>query len=206
MILDLHLGRSISTPELLAAAKEQIQAFVAAGKEVSYVREMEDGRSLAATIVPMQGGGWLLTYEDITERKKAEAQVAYMAKHDALTGLPNRVLFGQRLDEALMRARRGEISAVLCLDLDRFKAVNDTLGHHVGDLLLHQVTERLRANTRETDTVARPGGDEFAIIQSGAEQPQDATTLSRRLIEILGEPFEITSIGIAMLPDDGSTP
>ena len=110
-----------------------------------------------------------------------------------------------------MRARRGEIFAVLCLDLDRFKAVNDTLGHHVGDLLLHQVTERLKANTRETDTVARLGGDEFAIILSGVDQPQDVTILSRRLIEILGEPFEIndhtitigTSIGIAMLPEDG---
>ncbi len=210
-VVALALGRSISTPEVLDAAKATIRGYIAGGREVSYLREMEDGRSLAATIVPMEGGGWLATYEDVTERRKAEAQIAYLAKHDALTGLPNRLLFRERLDEALARSGRGEEFAVLCLDLDHFKAVNDTLGHQVGDRLLREVTGRLMANVRETDTVARLGGDEFAIIQSGIDQPQDATDLSLRLIEALGAPCEIdghsiiigVSIGIAMLPGDG---
>ena len=211
-VVALALGRSISTPEALGAAKATIRGYIAGGREVSYLREMEDGRSLAATIVPMEGGGWLATYEDITERRKAEAQIAYLAKHDALTGLPNRLLFRERLDEALARSGRGEDFAVLCLDLDHFKTVNDTLGHQIGDRLLREVTGRLMANVRETDTVARLGGDEFAIIQSGIDQPQDATDLSLRLVEALGAPCEIdghsiiigVSIGIAMLPGDGA--
>ncbi|MBV8702489.1 MAG: diguanylate cyclase, partial [Acetobacteraceae bacterium] len=147
---------------------------------------------------------------DISERKAAEARIAHMAHHDALTGLPNRVLLRERLHEALARARRGEVFAVLCLDLDHFKAVNDTLGHTVGDTLLRLVTRRLLADARETDTVARLGGDEFAIVQSSVDQPRDATALARRVIEALREPFEIdghqvvvgASVGIAVAPGD----
>ncbi|CAH2602453.1 EAL domain-containing protein [Rhodovastum atsumiense] len=150
---------------------------------------------------------------DVTERREAEAHIAHLARHDPLTGLPNRALFHERLEEALARAQRGEGFAVLLIDLDRFKEVNDTLGHPVGDALLRAVTARLRTELRETDTLARLGGDEFAVIQSVVDQPQSATTLAYRLVERLGIPFELddhqvvigSSIGIALAPADGCT-
>jgi diguanylate cyclase (GGDEF)-like protein len=155
-----------------------------------------------------------VTVEDITERRQAEARIAHMAQHDALTGLPNRTLFRDRLAGALARAQRGESSAVLCLDLDRFKVVNDTLGHPVGDALLKQVAARLQAELRDTDTVARFGGDEFAVLQTTGQQPGSASALARRLIEVLGTPYEVSghqvvigaSIGIALISADSADP
>src|SRR3977135_2138183 len=105
---------------------------------------------------PLNGGGWLSTHEDITERQRTEERVVHMARHDALTQLPNRVLLRERLEHELKRFKRGEMLAVLCLDLDRFKSVNDTLGHPIGDELLKVVSDRLRACTREADTIGRP--------------------------------------------------
>jgi diguanylate cyclase (GGDEF)-like protein len=148
------------------------------------------------------------------QRRLAEAKIMHMAHHDALTDLPNRVLFHRRLSEAVARSGRGETCAVLYLDLDHFKAVNDTLGHPIGDLLLREVTVRLQEQLRETDTVARLGGDEFAIVQSSADQPEAVTILAARLIEVLGAPYELdghqvmigTSIGIAIVPNDGDDP
>ena len=137
-----------------------------------------------------------------------------MALHDPLTDLPNRVWFRHRLDEALLRVPQGELCAVLCLDLDQFKDINDTLGHPVGDALLAAVTERLRRIVRQTDTVARLGGDEFAIVQS-IESRLDATGWRRVIGHELGAPFEprcvhhvviSASVGIAVAPDDGSDP
>jgi diguanylate cyclase (GGDEF)-like protein len=151
---------------------------------------------------------------DVTERCQAEERIAHLAHHDTLTGLPNRLLFRERMDNAIARARRGKGFAVLCLDLDRFKEVNDALGHPVGDALLCAVADRLRAGLRETDTLARLGGDEFAVIQSSANQPCEATALARRLVEAVSAPFHIgshqisvgTSIGAAVAPDDGLDP
>ncbi|KAA5610421.1 bifunctional diguanylate cyclase/phosphodiesterase [Rhodovastum atsumiense] len=151
---------------------------------------------------------------DVTERREAEAHIAHLAHHDILTGLPNRGLFRERLDRALARARRGRGCAVQLIDLDRFKEVNDTLGHPVGDALLRAVTERLRAVLRETDTLARLGGDEFAVIETDVDLPQDATALARRIIEAIGQPFEVdghqvcigASVGIAVAPSDGLEP
>ncbi len=163
----------------------------------------------------------LLTYEnvpavligavDITGRRRAEARIAYMAHHDALTGLPNRVLFRDRMEKALLRIRRDETAAVLCLNLDDFKTVNDTLGHPVGDKLLQLVGERLTSELREGDTVARLGGDEFAVLQTGIDDPDHAGTLAARLIEVVSAPYEVeghlvsigVSIGIAVGPGDG---
>ena len=147
---------------------------------------------------------------DITERRRAEARIAFMAHHDALTGLPNRVLFRERMEEALLWMHRGESAAVLCLDLDDFKTVNDTLGHPVGDRLLQLVGERLQNAVRETDTVARLGGDEFAVLQS-VDDAEDAGLLAARLIGIISAPYEVdgqalsvgVSIGIAVGPGDG---
>ncbi len=160
---------------------------------------------------PLETGGWLATYDDITDRRRTEVQVAYLAHHDALTGLPNRVLLRERLDRALAQIGRGHGFAVLCLDLDKFKPVNDTLGHPVGDKLLQAVGERLSACVREVDTVARLGGDEFAIVQADIAGPQDAGKLAARIVEAVSRPFELdghrvtigTSIGIAVAPDDG---
>ncbi len=139
----------------------------------------------------MEGGGWVATHEDITERRRAEAKISYMARHDALTDLPNRLLFHEQLEQALSAPRGEGHLAVLCLDIDHFKDVNDTLGHPIGDLLLKAVAARLRACMRDIDAVARLGGDEFAIVQAGGTQPTDATALAARLIETVGAPFEL---------------
>jgi diguanylate cyclase (GGDEF)-like protein/PAS domain S-box-containing protein len=160
---------------------------------------------------------YLLTVvEDVTERKRSEAQIVHMAHHDLLTGLPNRAFFMQKMDEAGARLRRwGEPLTIFILDLDRFKIVNDSLGHPAGDALLKETASRLRSALRETDVLARLGGDEFAIIQVGeTNQPQAAAGLADRIIEIIREPYVIegnevsvgASIGIAMAPADGTEP
>ena len=123
------------------------------------------------------------------------ARIAFLAHHDALTGLPNRRLFHDRLEQALAQAGRGVDLAVLCLDLDRFKAVNDTLGHPVGDKLLQELAQRLAACVREGDTLARLSGDEFAILQIGLTRPEDAALLAHRTIRVLGEPYEVPRTG-----------
>ena len=163
---------------------------------------------------PMADGGWLATHEDITERQRAEAQIAHMARHDALTDLPNRILLRERIEHELKRVKRGECLAVLCLDLDHFKSVNDTLGHPIGDELLKVVADRLRHCTREPDTIARLGGDEFAIIMTAMHQPSDAAFLSQRVREAITKPFELdghqmvvdVSIGISIAPLDATDP
>ena len=153
---------------------------------------------------------------DVTERRKAEARIAHMAHHDALTDLPNRVLFRNRLHAALEGVRRqgdGRL-AVHCLDLDYFKSVNDTLGHPIGDRLLQAVAERFRWFLRETDSVARVGGDEFAVIQTAIGEPEEASNLAGRLIEAISRPYKIdghqvvigVSIGIAVAPENGCDP
>ena len=148
---------------------------------------------------------------DVTEQREAEAQIVHMAHHDHLTGLANRVLFMSHLNELLKGQSRLQTRlAVLCLDLDDFKRVNDTLGHPTGDLLLQEVSHRLKANVRDGDLVARIGGDEFSIIQSHIESPDDTAALCNRLIQRLSEPYMVAghelkigvSIGIAMSPDD----
>jgi diguanylate cyclase (GGDEF)-like protein/PAS domain S-box-containing protein len=148
---------------------------------------------------------------DVTERKLAEARVAHMAHHDPLTDLANRVLFRERLNAALSRIERTKgIVAVLCIDLDRFKEVNDTLGHPVGDALLSSVAERLKACVRSSDTVSRFGGDEFAIVQDGASDPKEVGALAARLLERINRPYRLdgrdvvvsASIGVAIAPND----
>ena len=154
----------------------------------------------------------LLALMDITERKRAEARLAFLAQHDGLTGLPNRNLLRQQMDEILAHTRRSaEKVAVLVLGVDNFKAVNDTLGHGIGDKLLRGVAKRLRSSLREEDTLARLNSDEFAIIQSGLTRPEDAVLLCRRLLEGLGDPYLLdghsvvigATVGIAMAPGDG---
>src|SRR5689334_86117 len=126
--------------------------------------ELADGRTLLVALRPLQNGGWVSTHEDITSRREAEAQIAHMAHHDALTNLPNRTLLRERLEDALARVAHGGQIAVLYLDLDHFKSINDTLGHGVGDELLKAVARRLKGCVGEEDTIARLGGDEFAVV------------------------------------------
>nr|WP_246563512.1 EAL domain-containing protein [Bradyrhizobium liaoningense] len=154
----------------------------------------------------------LLALMDITERKRAEARLAFMAQHDALTGLPNRNLLRQQVDEMLLHRRRStDKVALLMLGLDNFKSVNDTLGHAVGDKLLRGVAKRLRSTLREEDALARLNSDEFAIVQSGLTRPEDAVMLAKRLVEAIADPYLLdghsvvigASIGIAMAPGDG---
>jgi diguanylate cyclase (GGDEF)-like protein/PAS domain S-box-containing protein len=154
----------------------------------------------------------LLALMDITERKRAEARLAFLAQHDGLTGLPNRNLLRQQMDEIMLHTRRTpEKVAVLVLGLDSFKAVNDTLGHAVGDKLLRGVSKRLRSILREQDILARLNSDEFAIVQTGLNRPEDAALLSRRLLEAIADPYLLdghsvvigATIGIAMAPGDG---
>jgi diguanylate cyclase (GGDEF)-like protein/PAS domain S-box-containing protein len=161
------------------------------------------------------GGGKVLRMsgvtQDVTAKRNVELKLVHMARHDALTGLSNRVVLRETMDEVCARAQRGDTGAILCLDLDRFKQVNDTLGHPTGDALLQAVTRRLTACVRETDLVARIGGDEFAIVQHAVDQPRNASALARRLVAELSRPFDIfghhvvigTSIGIAVTPEDG---
>jgi diguanylate cyclase (GGDEF)-like protein len=172
---------------------------------------LSDGRIIKLNHKRMEHGGWVVTYEDVTERHKAQARVEHMARHDSLTDLPNRTLFREKMGEGLNQvAIAGGAMAVLCFDLDNFKTVNDRLGHAAGDRLLRWVAARLKENVGEHDTVARLGGDEFAVLQRGP-QPQSAERLARRLVEIIGHPPPLesqsihigVSVGIAITPDHG---
>jgi diguanylate cyclase (GGDEF)-like protein len=178
------------------------------------MREFNDGRSVYIVYEPRQGGGWVSTHDDITERRQMEQRLTYLAHHDALTELANRAMLRERLEQTLLEVKRGESLAVLCLDLDHFKRTNDTLGHPIGDELLKRVGQRLRKCVRKADLVARMGGDEFAILQTGHGQPMAATTLAARVLDALAKPFGIgghqvnaaVSIGIAVAPTDGTDP
>ncbi|MGF1620598.1 MAG: EAL domain-containing protein [Rhodomicrobiaceae bacterium] len=192
-------------------------AFIESGvsgfrKEVSEIVQLADGRHISVLRRPMANGGLVSTHEDITERRQAEARIAHLAHHDVLTDLPNRALLREHLEMALTAMRQGgRRLAVLLLDLDRFKQVNDTLGHAAGDALLKAVAERLNGCVRAGDMVARLGGDEFAIILRSLEPTADSVTLAMRVQTAIEAPFEIdgqhvmigTSIGIAIAPGDG---
>ena len=179
------------------------------------VVELKNGRTFKIRHRPMPDGGWVATHEAITEQRVSELKIEYMAHHDALTDLANRVLLNERLEQALgRRIHRTEMVAVHHLDLDQFKAVNDTFGHPAGDKLLKIVAERLRALVRETDTIARMGGDEFVIVQAPITDPTEATSLAQAIIASISEPFDLddhqaaigASVGIAVGPNDGLRP
>jgi diguanylate cyclase (GGDEF)-like protein len=174
--------------------------------------EFDNGRIISVSRQPLRGGGWVSLHEDITERRRQEEKITHLARHDSLTGLANRVLFREQLEQCLQHLLRGQGFAVLCLDLDHFKAVNDTLGHPVGDQLLKQVGQRLLGCVRHGDLVARLGGDEFAIIQANVRDPSQPESLAARIVEAIGASFQIdgnpvsigTSVGITLAPRDGS--
>jgi diguanylate cyclase (GGDEF)-like protein len=182
-----------------------------AAEPTDSVVELRNGRTFKIRHRPMPDFGWVATHEDITEQRRSEVKIEYMAHHDSLTDLANRVLLNERLEHALGRIHGEEMVAIHHIDLDQFKAVNDTFGHPAGDKLLKLVADRLRGVVRETDTVARMGGDEFVIVQAPMPDPADATSLAQRVIKLVSEPYDIdgqqtvigASIGIAVGPGDG---
>ena len=185
------------------------------GREMTAIRKNGEQFSMELSASEMVLGGeryFIGIVRDITERKLAEQKITYLAHHDYLTGLANRALFVDRLEQAISLAKRSNYkNAVLFLDLDGFKQINDLLGHDVGDLLLHDVAERLKKIIRNSDTVARVGGDEFTIILNNIGTDQDASRLAHNIIDDLSAPFYFKghrcqvggSIGIALFPDDG---
>ena len=216
----IHAGLAPERYQLHTATGLQRFRYVGGGPVVSTTRECaairKDGVEIPIelSIAPMQiEGQWsaIGIVRDISARKEAEQRIVWLARHDALTGLPNRSVFVDEIEQALARYRRsGERFAVFYLDIDRFKEVNDTLGHLAGDLVLKQVAGRLRSTIRDIDTVARFGGDEFAILATDLAHPADAGILAGKLVEAMAKPFTVegthihsgTSIGIATCDHD----
>jgi diguanylate cyclase (GGDEF)-like protein/PAS domain S-box-containing protein len=190
------------------------QSLIQEHRAATYFEELRDGRTVGISHQPLSEGGWVATYEDLTERRRAEARIAHMAHHDALTNLPNRTLFHERMNATFERVSDEDASfAIMLLDLDRFKTVNDTLGHPVGDTLLKSVAERLSKTVRPDDLVARLGGDEFAVLLINPTR-EDIRKSANGILQAIAKPFEIdghtinigTSIGIALAPADGDAP
>lgn len=179
----------------------------------SYERTRPNGRILEIHTRPLPDGGTVRTFTDITEHRRAELKIAQLATHDDLTGLANRKLFRDQIQQALGRSQRyGESFAILLFDLDRFKDINDTRGHPTGDAVLRETAHRLSSCIREEDTIARLGGDEFAVLQSKTRTHEEAAQLAERIIQAMRVPFHVdddeivlgTSIGIALAPRDGA--
>ena len=169
---------------------------------------LDDGRTILVRVGPVEGGGWVDVHEDITERSLQEAKIAYMACHNSLTGLPNRALLEEKLEQELSGDTNGKI-ALLFMDLDRFKEVNDTHGHRMGDRLLVTVAQRLSNCLRSTDLLARVGGDEFVLLIEGEDPQSDAEEIAGRIISSISEPYLLDgrelaigiSVGIAISRD-----
>ena len=221
-----HYGYSRSSFEAMSI--RDLQAFAS---EMPWADESDDAAAASKTWRHVKSDGslidvaiysrylihgdrpaMLLALIDTTERRRAEARLAFMAQHDGLTGLPNRTMLRQRIDETMSQSRRnGQKVAVVCLDLDDFKTVNETLGHATGDKVLRGVAKRLRSSVRQEDLVGRLGADEFIVVQSGILRPEEASDLARRLISAVTEAYLIDGqtvavsarAGIAIAPGDG---
>jgi diguanylate cyclase (GGDEF)-like protein len=199
----------------LDGAEQSLADFRVSGGQNTIYRKtikLPDKRNIQIVNRPVPGGRWVATHEDVTEQKRVEERIAYAANVDDLTGLPNRKAFCEQIEQELKRVERGEQLAVLYLDIDYLKQVNDTLGHPAGDKLLIGVADRLGDCIRDLDVVARLSGDEFAIIQKLLDQPSDAAALAMRIREAIHKPFDLNghqvtvdiSIGISMAPNDAT--
>jgi diguanylate cyclase (GGDEF)-like protein len=200
-------------PGSLDAYRSELTTVLAQGTTYEKILELSDGRTIALVHQPMPGGGWVATDEDVTERRRAEKQIAYMAHHDLLTGLPNRAAFTEHFAAVLDHAAASDGSfAVLCLDLDRFKEVNDVFGHSAGDGLLREVSRLLRAAAGDA-FLARLGGDEFTVIVAEGAQPTTVERVAEALQAAVAEDVLVEdhrlhvglSIGVAIFPTDGDT-
>ena len=189
-------------------------ARIAQGAPYTQVLEMGQGRVISLVHQPMPDGGWVTTYENVTERVRAEEKISHMARHDALTGLPNRAVLEQTVEAAVagLAGEEGGAFAVLVIDLDHFKAVNETLGFPAGDQVLREVAERLSGCLRRSETAARLGADEFAVVAIGLRRPEDAAEAARRVGEAISAPYAVhgqevaigACVGIVMAPADGA--
>jgi diguanylate cyclase (GGDEF)-like protein len=185
--------------------------LAAGGRAGTDIVELENGRVLSIVHQPMADGGWVSTHQDITEERRTQDKIRYLARHDSLTGLPNRVQFREAAEKAEGRIGRGDAYAVLAIDVDHFKLVNDGLGHGIGDEVLCRVAGRLRECCRNDDTVARLGGDEFAVLTGRFDNTEGVAALAARIVSRMAQPIEIdghnvligASIGIAVAPADG---
>ena len=193
-----HCERHPQGRDQRSAAKQLLSTLNALPTDAttSRIDEFADGRLICVTRQPMAGGGWVATHLDVTEQRRSEAKITHMAQHDALTDLPNRVLLRERMEHALAVTRSGGPSlAVLMLDLDRFKEVNDTLGHPTGDTLLQAVAARLLGCVRETTLIARLGGDEFAVIDYVTNPVVEAGALAEKIRKRCASPSISATIG-----------
>ena len=204
-------GHPIKDPERF---RRDLLTQLSLGKTINRVMMTADGREISIVNRPMPGGGWIATHEDITEQRAAQAKISHMALHDALTNLPNRLNFRQALESRFSDLVEGQKFAVLYFDLDRFKGVNDSLGHACGDRLLQLAAERMRGCLGDGDMLARLGGDEFAILQTRLGSVDEAGALAARLNDVVSAPFDLeghqavvgVSIGVAIAPLDGANP
>ncbi len=211
-IINLLLGRDDFVTVNPDTYLEERRAEIAGNASVTRIQEFAGNRYISMVHQQMTDGGWVTTHEDVTELQRVQALVEHMAHHDELTGLPNRTLFNTRLEEALADLDTETQFAVMCIDLDRFKDVNDSIGHPMGDKLLKAAAHRLSQCVRDTDTIARLGGDEFAVLQVSRHQPEAAGRLASRICDILSLPFDLdghqavigASIGIALAPENGA--
>jgi len=189
-------------------------AKIAEGRSFSQIQHLRSGRTLLVTYQPLADGGWVDIQEDITEKRRTEEKIEWLAHHDALTGVANRFHFRETFETALKGLGKGQSLALHWLDLDEFKEVNDTYGHPIGDALLKAVAERVRASIRKTDFVARLGGDEFAIIQMLDVDAERCEKLAKRVLTSIGRPYNIlghaisisASLGIVRAPLHGNCP
>ena len=208
----LHLTMERQAQPLLVISEiHQRLAEIWSATERGQFYAETDHSSIQVVYVPMSEGGWVVTYEDISERRKVEANTEYLAHHDILTGLPNRLAFSLRLDQLLRSRTDLWTFALLIVDVDDFKDVNDTLGHLAGDMLLVTIAQRLRGCVREEDLVARLGGDEFAILQMLPRDRNDTLALAQRLVDAVDQPFDLegrriaSSISVGIAVEDEET-
>ncbi len=217
LFTDILAYRADRDPAPLGGGQAFIRAqldLAARRDEARATTEFHDGRVIAVLHHPMADGGWVSSHQDITEQRSTEMRIRRLARHDPLTDLPNRLVFQEKMKAAEARIRHGQVMAVLAVDLDHFKAVNDTLGHAVGDAVLKMVADRLRGSCRESDVVARLGGDEFAVLTDTLTEPEDAALLAERVVRQIAEPFVYdgqnvmigASVGITVAPGDGADP
>ena len=210
----LETGRD--NPEEIERQCEWIHRHVAKlaqGETFAYTQQLKSGRIVQVTNQPLPGGGWVDIQEDVTERRKAEQKITWLARHDPLTETANRMYFREELAHALRHLQPGTGFAVHWIDLDRFKEINDRLGHPAGDALLKSIAKRLLKTVRGHDLVARLGGDEFAVIQAGATTQAEAEELTKRLLSAISIPHDVlgheitigASIGVVLAPEHGAS-